>query len=132
MGPMTKVFNPLVRHLAGRRHFHMAAKIHHTGRRSGALYVTPTSARLDKTRIVVPLTFGNRSDWCRNVLAAGGCTVQLGGRSYEAADPTLYWREDLRDQLRGPFNPLERLTFRLLRIRQFLVLETIHEALAVA
>lgn len=131
MGPMTKVFNPLVRRIAGRRHLNLAAKIHHVGRHSGARYVTPVSARLDKTHIIVPLTFGNRSDWCRNVLAAGGCTVQLGGHSYEAADPMLYWRDELREQLQGPFNLVERLAFRLLGIRRFLVLATVHDVAAV-
>jgi hypothetical protein len=132
MGPMTKVFNPLIRRIAGRRHFHLAAKIHHVGRRSGARHVTPSNARLDKTHIIVPLTFGNRSDWCRNVLAAGGCTVHLGVYSHEAADPMLYWRDELCDQIRGQFNVLEGLAFRVLRIPQFLVLGTVHENGAIA
>jgi hypothetical protein len=35
MRPMTRVLNPLIRKLAGRRHFRMAAQIRHVGRRSG-------------------------------------------------------------------------------------------------
>lgn len=35
MRPMTKVLNPLVGRLAGRRHFPMAAQLRHAGRRSG-------------------------------------------------------------------------------------------------
>ena len=41
MGPLTKVLNPVMRKLAGRRHVMMAAQIRHVGRRSGRPYVTP-------------------------------------------------------------------------------------------
>jgi F420H(2)-dependent quinone reductase len=71
--PLTKVLNPVIGKLAGRRHFRMAAQIHHVGRRSGKKYVTPAAARRAGDRIVIPLTFGNRSDWALNVRAAGGC-----------------------------------------------------------
>src|SRR5260370_37813927 len=82
MGPMTKVLNPLIGKLAGRRHFRMAAQIRHVGRRSGRPYVTPAGARLSGDTIVIPLTFGNRSDWSQNVRAAGGCSIRLNGRDY--------------------------------------------------
>lgn len=45
--PMTKVLNPVVGKLAGRRHFAMAAQIHHVGRSSGRPYVTSAGARPD-------------------------------------------------------------------------------------
>jgi hypothetical protein len=35
MRPMTKMLNPMIIKLAGRRHFSMAARIRHVGRRSG-------------------------------------------------------------------------------------------------
>src|SRR2546421_891560 len=57
--------------LAGRRFFPMA-QIHHVGRRSGKAYVTPTSAQIHGDVLLIPLTFGNRSDWSRNVRAAAG------------------------------------------------------------
>ena len=41
MRPMTKVLNPLVRKLAGRPHFRMAAQVWHVGRRSARSYMTP-------------------------------------------------------------------------------------------
>ena len=46
MRPMTKILNPLIRTMAGRRHFRMAAQIRHVGRRSGRSYMTPAGARL--------------------------------------------------------------------------------------
>jgi hypothetical protein len=45
MGPLTKLLNPVMRKLAGRRHVRMAAQIRHIGRRSGRAYVTPAGIR---------------------------------------------------------------------------------------
>ena len=46
MRPLTRLLNPLIRRLAGRRHFRMVAQIWHVGRRSGRLYMTPAGARM--------------------------------------------------------------------------------------
>ncbi len=75
--PMTKLLNPLIRKFAGWPHFRMAAQIQHVGRRSGRTYLTPASARLSDAVILIPLTFGNQSDWSRYVRVAGGCSVRL-------------------------------------------------------
>jgi deazaflavin-dependent oxidoreductase (nitroreductase family) len=90
---MTKVLNPLIVKLAGRRHFPMAAQIQHVGRRSGKVYRTPASAHVRGDMILIALTFGNQSDWARNVRAAGGCTVRINGRSYRATNPQFVSRE---------------------------------------
>src|SRR5689334_24247877 len=87
MRPMTKMLNPLIRKLAGRRHFRMAAQIRHTGRRSGRPYTTSAGARRSGDQVVIPLTFGNQSDWSRNVRAAGGCSIRLEGQDYTATRP---------------------------------------------
>src|SRR4030081_745110 len=71
MRPMTKLLNPLIVKLAGRRHFHMAAQIRHVGRRSGRTYTTPVSARRSGDMVAIALTFCNQSDWSRNVRSAG-------------------------------------------------------------
>ena len=122
MGPMTRVLNPLVKKLAGRRHFMMAAQIHHVGRRSGRAYVTPASASLAGDLIVIPLTFGNQSDWARNVRAAGGARIRLGGADYQAVGPELVDRADAREVVRLAYGPFQRAAFRMLGIRQVMVL----------
>ena len=122
MGPMTRVLNPLVKKLAGRRHFMMAAQIHHVGRRSGRAYVTPASAGLAGDLIVIPLTFGNQSDWSRNVRAAGGARIRLGGVDYQAVRPELVDRADAREVVRQAYGPFQRAAFRMLGIRQVMVL----------
>ena len=122
MGPLTKVLNPVMRKLAGRRHVMMAAQIRHVGRRSGRAYVTPAGARLAGDTFVIPLTFGNTSDWSRNVRAAGGCEIRLDGTDYRAVQPEFADRDQAAPVVRAAFGPVERAMFRMLGIRQYLLL----------
>jgi len=122
MAPLTKVLNPVMLKLAGRRHVRMAAQIRHVGRRSGRAYVTPAGARLTGDTFVIPLTFGNSSDWSRNVRAAGGCEIRLDGTEYRAVQPELAGRDEAAPVLRAAFGPVERAMFRMLGIRQYLLL----------
>lgn len=123
--PMTKALNPVIVRFAGRRHFPMAAQIQHVGRRSGKAYVTPATAHVHGDVILIALTFGNQSDWSRNVRAAGGCTIRINGRDYHATNPELLNREDAGDLLKSTFSPVERVGFRLLGIRQFMRLHVV-------
>ena len=122
MSPLTKVLNPVMRKLAGGRHMRMAAEIRHVGRRSGRPYVTPAGARLTGDTFVIPLTFGNQSDWSRNVRASGGCTIRLEGTEYRAVQPELADRDQAAPAVRAAFGPVERAMFRMLGIRQYLLL----------
>ncbi len=74
--------------------------------------------------LLIGLTFGNQSDWSRNVRAAGGCTVRLGGHAYRATSPELVTWADDRALIASAFNPVLRAGFRLLGIRQFMVLRS--------
>jgi deazaflavin-dependent oxidoreductase (nitroreductase family) len=122
--PLTKLLNPLVGTLAGRRFVPLIARIHHVGRRSGKPYMTPTGAHVADDTIVIPLSFGNRSDWARNVRAAGQCVVQLGGKSYHATQPQFVDAMDAKPIVKQSFNAANRFGFRLLGIRQYLFLRT--------
>jgi deazaflavin-dependent oxidoreductase (nitroreductase family) len=123
MGPITKILNPLVATLAGRRHFPMAAQIRHVGRRTGKPYVTSVGARVQGAAVLIPLTFGNRSDWTRNVCAAGQCSVRLNGKVYQAVAPQFIDTAHAAPLIRGAFGPVQRLAFRLLGIQQFMQLQ---------
>ena len=123
--PLTRILNPLIIRLAGRRHFRMAAQIRHVGRRSGRPYITPAGARLHGEVIMIPLTFGNQSDWSRNVAVAGGCSIRLDGRDYQASQPEFLGRDQARELIRPAFSPLERASFHLLGIRQFMLLHAV-------
>lgn len=129
MRPMTRLLNPVLVRLAGKRHFPVAAQLHHVGRRSGRHYVTPVGARLSGDVIVIPLTFGNQSDWSKNVRAAGECTIRLNGASYHAVGPQFVGRDpgnpDALRAVKSAYNPMLRASFRMLGIRQFMVLRVV-------
>ena len=108
-------FNRVVRTFAGRR-LSPVAVVEHRGRRSGRRYRTPVLAMPVDGGYVVSLFYGADRDWVRNVLAAGGCTIERGGRRVELADPRLL---DARDGM--ALVPLAmRPSLRLLRVRRFL------------
>jgi deazaflavin-dependent oxidoreductase (nitroreductase family) len=123
MRPLTKRLNPLMLKLAGREKFHTAAQIRHVGRRSGRSYTTPVSARLGNDVAVIPLTFGNVSDWARNIRAAGGCEIRLDGQEYLASNPQFVGAAEIRPLLRNLFRRRERAMFAMLGIIQFIRLD---------
>jgi hypothetical protein len=63
--------------------------IEHLGRVTGARRLTPVHPEPipGGFRILVPL--GEASEWARNVIAAGGCRLQLHEAVYELGDPVL-------------------------------------------
>jgi deazaflavin-dependent oxidoreductase (nitroreductase family) len=123
MSPLSKVLNPAVRTLAGRRFFATVAAIHHAGRRSGKCYATSVGARVHGDVAVIPLTFGNQSDWVRNVCAAGNCRIRVGGKDFQAIGPQILNWADTKSLVRTAFSPPERLVFRLLGMKQFMRLD---------
>lgn len=69
--------------------------LEHVGRRSGIARVSPVHPVPIEGgfRIVVPL--GRQSHWARNVLAAGGCRLQIGESVHELTAPTLVSPRDV-------------------------------------
>jgi deazaflavin-dependent oxidoreductase (nitroreductase family) len=124
IGPSSKLLNPIVGTFAGRRFVPLIARVHHVGRRTGKPHVTSTGASVDGNTIVIPLSFGNQSDWARNVRAAGQCVVALGGRSYHARQPEFVDAAGAKAVVKQSFGVINRLSFRLLGIKQYLLLST--------
>jgi deazaflavin-dependent oxidoreductase (nitroreductase family) len=122
MKPMIRVFNPIIALISGRRHFPLVATLVHRGRRSGREYRTPVGARIIGDRVWIPLSFGTRSDWCRNVLAAGGCEVHWKGVRHGAYGPRVVGRAEARAAI-AAFPFVQRLTLRLIRLDAFMTLE---------
>jgi len=116
------MLNPLVGELAGRRHVPMA-QLHHIGRRTGRSYLTSVGARVGCGVVLIPLTFGNQSDWARNVYAAGECSVHVNGYTFHAEHPRFLAAADVAPLVHALFNPVERLVFKVLGIKQFMRLE---------
>jgi deazaflavin-dependent oxidoreductase (nitroreductase family) len=82
------VLNPVMLTVAGRAQSPYAL-LHHVGRRSGHAYATPVVAERSADRFVIALLYGPGSDWYRNVLAAGRCTLTWHGQDYLLGEPEL-------------------------------------------
>jgi len=53
--------------------------VRHVGRKSGRTYETPIIIQPTDGGFMVELTYGDKVDWYRNVLAAGGCVLRYKG-----------------------------------------------------
>jgi deazaflavin-dependent oxidoreductase (nitroreductase family) len=91
----------------------------HTGRRSGRLYRAPVCAFRRPGGYVIALVYGAESDWPKNVLAAGGCTLLTHG----AAVPLTAPRRVHTGRHRSVSAPA-RAVLRMLGVRDYLELDT--------
>jgi len=83
-----RLANRVIAQVAGRR-LSPVALVEHQGRRSGRRYRTPVMPLPLRDGFLVSLPYGPGRDWVRNVLAAGGGSLQRGGRRFQLADPRL-------------------------------------------
>src|SRR5262250_974383 len=113
----TRVFNPLVLSLAGTRLLPLYGVIEHYGRRSGKTYRTPVVVRPTSDGFIVPMPWGERTDWYRNVRAAGECVLRWKGRDYDMVQPELI---DNPASVRASFGAFERAMMGGLGIEQWL------------
>jgi deazaflavin-dependent oxidoreductase (nitroreductase family) len=82
------VVNPLTRLFAG--HVPMFGIVRHRGRLTGRMFRAPVNVFRDGDDYVVALTYSSRVDWVKNVLAAGGCELETGGRVVQLTNPELF------------------------------------------
>jgi hypothetical protein len=119
-GPLTRVLNPLIRQMSGRAGVPLLGLVRHRGRRSGAMYLAPVAVGATATLFLIPLTFGPQSDWCRNILASGGCELRLSGVEYVAQDAQVVDDWSVRDEIDAAFHPVLRFLLAAQGIHQFL------------
>ena len=81
---LIRATGPIMSPFAGRRFFPLWAILEHRGRKSGKLYRIPVVARRTADGFLIPMPFGEGTDWVRNVLAAGSCAIVWKGRRFEA------------------------------------------------
>jgi deazaflavin-dependent oxidoreductase (nitroreductase family) len=77
-----RILGPLARVLPG------LGVVIHRGRRSGREYRTPVNVFRTPDGYVIALTYGV-GDWARNVLAAGGCDLEMRRHVVRLVDPRL-------------------------------------------
>jgi len=84
---------------------------------------TPVHSRTAINRLInIPLPY-RLTDWCANVTAAGGCTVEHKGTRYHTIVPTV-----VPFALAAPLiSARSRRTFHLYNVRSFLRLEIMGE-----
>jgi deazaflavin-dependent oxidoreductase (nitroreductase family) len=112
----TRVFNRLVMPLAGTRLLPLYGVIEHRGRRSGKIFRTPVVVRPTSDGFVVPMPWGEGTDWCRNVRAAGECVIRWKGREYRMGDPQIVAAGDTGTSFGG----FQRAMMRRFGIQQYL------------
>jgi deazaflavin-dependent oxidoreductase (nitroreductase family) len=90
----------------------------HRGRRSGRTYETPVNVFPTATGVRIALTYGKDSEWVKNVLAAGGCTVRTRRRELALTRPRV-----VHDPERNGIRAVERRILGTLKVADFLDLE---------
>ncbi|MEJ3657446.1 hypothetical protein WEH80_31240 [Actinomycetes bacterium KLBMP 9759] len=86
---MAKVTSPMALALAGRPFIPLWAVVHHRGRKSGRALSVPVAVMATKDVFVITLPWGPKTNWARNVLAAGGCTLRWKGADHLVTRPEL-------------------------------------------
>lgn len=101
-----------------------AGIIRHRGRVSGTAYETPVGVVADGFAFLVALPYGSRTQWLRNVLAAGTATVAHEGRTYRVDAPELIPTATVADR----FSTSDQGLFRWMRVDQCLRLRNLDSA----
>lgn len=118
---LAKPFGPMARPIAGTRWFPLWAILRHTGRTSGTAYATPVVALRTGDGFIVPLPFGDATQWAKNLFAAGGGSIRSAGGEYQIADPQIVDGEAAAVHL----PPLIRFLARRLGLRQYVLVRRI-------
>jgi deazaflavin-dependent oxidoreductase (nitroreductase family) len=98
---LSRLVNPLVIGLAGTRLMPLYGVIYHRGRRSGKVYRTPVVVRHTRDGFIIPMPWGEGTDWLRNVRAAGGCNIRWKARMYAVDSPEVMDMEAARNAFSG-------------------------------
>ena len=91
------------------------AVVHHKGRRSGRAYETPVNIFQRPDGYMAALTYGPDRDWVKNVMAAGGCELQIRGKRVQVGRPEI-----VHDPDRGDMPPGVRQILGLIGVTHFL------------
>lgn len=117
-----RILNPVMLRFAGRKGFYAAA-LRHLGRSSGRSYATPVVAHPARGGFVIPLTYGPKVDWLKNVQAAGSARLIVDGSAYIVGRPEIISAAEAAQFLPAG---LKRL-LDLQGVSAYLRLDSIHE-----
>ena len=91
-GPMrqlVRLVGPIATPIAGTRVFPLWGILRHTGRTSGKPYATPIVALPTPDGFIIPLPFGDATQWAKNLFAASGGSIRHAGREHRIAEPKI-------------------------------------------
>jgi deazaflavin-dependent oxidoreductase (nitroreductase family) len=91
-GPIRAVsrrFGAIAKPISGTRLLPLWAIVRHRGRTSGTAYATPVVALHTDDGFIIPLPFGDATQWARNLFAAGGGSIRSGGREHKVIEPQI-------------------------------------------
>src|SRR5205809_8141541 len=86
------------------------AVVRHRGQRCRKVYATPIAIRPTADGFVLPLPWGEGTDWCRNLRAAGGGVVVSHGADYEVTKPQVIHVAGALQAVSAVLRPIVRLT----------------------
>jgi len=89
----------------------------HVGRKSGRLYRTPVNVFRLPDGFLIALTYGQESEWVRNVVAAGACQLVTRRILYQLSAPTI-----VHDPTRQRFPVFVRIILRIIGASDFMQL----------
>lgn len=96
-GPIRRVarpLGPLALPLAGTRWLPLYSILRHTGRNSRKAYATPVVGLRTPDGFLIPLPFGDATQWARNLFASGEGRLRHAGREYRIGEPRIIDRDD--------------------------------------
>jgi len=83
-----RTYNAMTRKISGTQRSSWGL-VTHVGRRSGRTYQTSLGTCPYDDGFVLPLGYGSHTDWYRNIMAAGTCTLAWKGRAYQLERPEV-------------------------------------------
>ena len=101
---LARSVEPVASHMAGSRWFPLWAILRHTGRTSGRAYATPVVGLRTPDGFLIPLPFGDATQWARNLFAAGGGAIRFAGREYRIAEPRIVDHDEAKAYMPGPLS----------------------------
>jgi len=98
----------------------------HVGRTSGTVFRTPLDAHQVGDGYIFILVYGSRSDWVKNVLAAGMATLKTPDGEFDLIAPRLIGT----DEAWGLLPPTTQRPPGLLKISEYLQMDVANDSLS--